>query len=182
MAGYEHHCVTVFTIQMLCWEKWLTLGMKNCTCFAGLFLFMSTFSFAQTKDTVNWKNFDALEASLNNQPKKVLLFFYTSWCTYCHKMENEIFTKDDVVNVLNQSFYAVKMDAESMDSIKFDGQLFVNSEAKRSRNPIHDLAKIFVMQNGAFTPPVTVILDENFQVVQRKFEYLDTKKLLKLLN
>lgn len=130
---------------------------------------------------INWLSFKQLEDSLSVNPKKVFIDFHTDWCTYCRKMDKEVFTKPAVAEVMNSQFYAVKMDAETKDTIRFDGQLFINRQAQTQRKGIHEIAMLLGQRNGQFAPPTMVLLDENFRVVDRHFEYLDSRKLLKFL-
>lgn len=146
-----------------------------------LVFFLGSFGFAQEKQQVNWLTFEQLSDSLNVNPKKVIISFHTDWCAYCRKMHGEIYTKPEVAAVINEHYYAVKFDAESMDTVRFDGQSFVNRKATKRRKGIHDIALLLAGRDGRFTAPTTLILDENFRVISRHFEYMDSKKLLSLL-
>lgn len=60
-----------------------------------------------------WKNFDegfALAAKTN---KKILVDVYTDWCTWCKKMDSDVYTQKDVIAALNAGFVLVKLNAES---------------------------------------------------------------------
>lgn len=136
---------------------------------------------AQNKSQVQWISFEQLEDSLRVNPKSVFISLFTEWCTYCRKMEKEVFTKPAVTQVLNDKYYAVKMDAETTDTIRFDGQQFVNRHRTKRKKGIHELATLLGQRNGQFTPPTMLVLDPTFTIKQRYFEYLHTKKLLKAL-
>ena len=146
-----------------------------------IFFFIFILAQAQENDVVQWISFDQLDDSLAAKPKKVFVDFYTSWCTYCRKMDKVVFTKPEVAERLNEDYYAVRMDAESQDTIYFDGRPFTNDQVKKTRNPLHQLAQILALREGQFAPPTMIILDEHFIVQHRYFEYLDSKKLLKAL-
>ena len=81
---------------------------------------------AQDAQSVRWISFEALEDSLAVKPKKVFIDFYTEWCGYCRKMDKVVFTKPEVIDLLNEQYYAVRFNAESTSSVSFGGQLFVN--------------------------------------------------------
>jgi thioredoxin-related protein len=70
-------------------------------------------------DGINWLSFEELDEKIDQEPKKVLIYFTTSWCTYCRKMDKEVFTNAQVIKVINQDYYAVKFDAESENEVKF---------------------------------------------------------------
>ncbi len=144
------------------------------------FLLSFFFGNAQEK-SIRWLSFDQLDDSLANRPKKVFVDFYTDWCTYCRKMDKVVFTNSEVIEQLNDSYYAVRMDAESLDTISFEGQQFINDQVGKTRNPVHQIAQLLALREGQFAPPTMVILDETFVVKNRYFEYLTSKKLLKAL-
>lgn len=136
---------------------------------------------AQEREAINWLTFEQLEDSLGTSPKPVFIDFYTDWCTYCKKMDRVVFKKSAVVSALNKGYYAVRFDAESEAEVTFGGQVFVNDQVKKSRNPVHQLAQLLALRQGQFAPPTLVILDKDFNVTARYFEYLDSDQLMKAL-
>lgn len=137
---------------------------------------------AQEAKTVRWLTFEQLEDSLAMKPKNVFIDFYTDWCTYCRKMDKVVFTKPEVINLLNKDYYAVHFNAETGKEIMFDGQIFINDQVGKTRRPVHQIAQLLATREGTFAPPTLVVLDENFKVKDRHFEYMDSKKLLKFLD
>ncbi len=93
-------------------------------------------SFAQTKEIINWLSFQQLNDSLQINPKKVFVNFYAHWCVYCKKMERTTFTDSALATILKDHYYAVKMNVETTDTIKFGEQIFINKRSKRV-NPLH---------------------------------------------
>ena len=136
---------------------------------------------AQEKESVNWLTFEQLSDSLKVNPKKVLISFHADWCAYCRKMHREVFTRPAIIEQLNSDYYAVSFDAETRDSVYFDGQVFVNKQATDARRGSHELAWLFASRNGQIVLPATIVLDENFSVVHRSFEYLGPRNLVKIL-
>lgn len=136
---------------------------------------------AQEGTQIDWLTFEQLSDSLQRNPKKVLISFHTDWCVYCRKMHREVFTNPKIVEKIDASYYAVKFDAESTVPVRFDGQTFINRQASKQRNGYHDIALLLGARNGQFTVPVTLILDADFHVLERRFEYLHSRQLLKLL-
>lgn len=131
---------------------------------------------------INWLSFEELDEKIDQEPKKVLIYFTTSWCTFCRKMDKEVFTNNQVIKVINQEFYAVKFDAESEKEVIFDGVTFRNSSPKNSRHRgIHELAILLAQNHGQFAPPTFIVLDENFEVTSRYFEYLYSRRLIEVL-
>lgn len=54
---------------------------------------------------------DALDKS-KTEDKKLLIYFYTSWCGLCKKLSRETFSNDEATNLLNNNFICLKIDAE----------------------------------------------------------------------
>jgi len=88
-----------------------------------------------------------------------------------------------VVSILNQKYYAVKMNAESKDTISFGGVTYVNQNIGKSRRPTHQISLLLASRkNKPFSLPVNLILNKKFKVTRRYFNYLSPKKLVAALN
>ncbi len=76
-------------------------------------------AFSQPPDPVRWLTFEQLDDSLKVHPKKVFVEFYADWCTYCRKMDKEAFQEQQVAALLNDNYYAVRMNIETPDHNQF---------------------------------------------------------------
>ena len=88
--------------------------------------------------------------------KKILIDVYTSWCTWCKKMDKETFSDPTIVAYMNEHFYAVKLNAEEKLPIKFEGKYYLNPAPDRMRS-VHELAAL--MLQGRMGYPSYVFLD-----------------------
>jgi thioredoxin-related protein len=154
--------------------------MKTCISLLIALLLGTGRLMAQNTQFVRWTAFEALEDSLKRKKKPVVLYFHTDWCTYCRKMDKQVFTQEEVAGLLNEHYYAVKMDAETTDTIYFEGQAFVNYSAKHKREGIHEMAQIFSRETG-FVAPTFVVLNEDFRVQAARYEYLHSERLKEIL-
>ena len=131
---------------------------------------------------IRWLSFEQLEDSLAIQPKKVFIDFYADWCVYCKKMDQAAFKDTRIIAALNADYYAVKMNAESTDTIVFGGQTFVNAEIGKKRNPTHEIPLLLASrENTPFSLPAIILLNEKFEITKRFFEYLSSKQLFRAL-
>ncbi|CAM3350490.1 thioredoxin family protein [Aequorivita lipolytica] len=154
--------------------------MKRFT-FHILLLMLVNAAFSQNEKVVHWLNFEQLEDSLATNPKKVFIDFYADWCAPCLKMQREVFTDEKIIEILNEDYYAVKMNVESTDTIHFGNEVFINERANR-RNPVHQIPLLMARQKDKpFSLPALVFLDEKFQATARYFQYLNVEQLLKIL-
>lgn len=133
------------------------------------------------QEEVQWLSFEQLEDSLRLQPKKVIIDFYADWCSYCKKMDKVGFKNKEVIKRLNKEYYAVKMNAETQDTISFGGQRYVNKQRGATRRATHEIALLLGSRpSQPFTLPVIVVLNDSFEITSRHFEYLSPKKMLEV--
>jgi thioredoxin-related protein len=55
------------------------------------------------------------------EQKLIIVDFYTDWCGWCKKLDNETYNNAEVAALMNTYFYPVKFDAEQKDSVAFAG-------------------------------------------------------------
>lgn len=153
--------------------------MKHFCIIAFLVLFNPVFS--QNSD-INWIGFEELDDSLKVQNKPVFIYFYTDWCAYCKKMERHAFKDPEIVASINRKFYAVKMNAETRDSISFEGTIYTNKEAEFKRNGVHQIPQLLAARNdSAISFPTLLVLDQDFRIRRKSHEYLPSERLKKLI-
>ncbi len=87
-------------------------------------LFMSASSFAPPKEQVNWLTIEQLSEAYAKEPKPIIIDLYTDWCGWCKVMENNTYGNAKVAAYINKNYYAVKYNAESTDSLKFNDKIF----------------------------------------------------------
>ena len=134
------------------------------------------------KAKVDWLTFESLEVALNKEPKKVVVHFYADWCAFCKKMEQSVYTKPEIIDILEADYYVVKFNVESQDSIQFGGQTFVNLNVGKRRNAFHQIPEFLAgRKDRPLELPATVILDEDFNIKQRFYRYIPPKEMLTIL-
>ena len=135
----------------------------------GLFLICVIFcaSVALGQDSeIKWITWDeAIARSKEDSvPKKMFIDFYTGWCGWCKRMDATTFKDKNVVTYMNANYYPVKFDAETTDTIVFNGNSFINSEpgykksTPNSRGKVHYMA--YTLLDGKLSYPSYAILDE----------------------
>jgi thioredoxin-related protein len=156
--------------------------MKNLSFFIFICLVVPLLGRAQSTSEIEWKSWSELEQSIKEEPKPVFVFFHAKWCSYCKKIEREIFTKPEVIAKLNSKYYAVEMDVEQTDTITFEGRKFINKQALTKRNGVHEIPLLLASRERfPFSLPATIILTKDFTLKKRSFEYYTSKQLLDFL-
>lgn len=60
------------------------------------------------------------DAAENN--KKLFVYVYTDWCSWCKRMEREVFSSDTIAEYMNTNYIPVALDAESSRKVTFGGR------------------------------------------------------------
>lgn len=127
------------------------------------FEFVSASTYTEYKDNsslVNWISFDEAYKKCKLKPRPILIDVYTTWCGPCKMMSAQTFNHPSIAKYINDNFYAVKFDAESKDSVKFDRFVFVSSD---NNNPkaTHQFAASVLDNQLAY--PSIVFLNNQIQ-------------------
>ena len=137
-----------------------------------LFLFIFAFSIqlnAQVAASINWVTIEEAQEAMKTQPKKIFIDLYTDWCGWCKKMDATTFKDPNVVQFMNQYFYAVKFNAEGNETINYKEQTFSNPNYDKTkanrRNGSHEFTEDmkvrgyptiqFLSETGDFLLPLT---------------------------
>ncbi len=71
--------------------------------------------------TVHWSSFDAGLEQAKISHKKVLVDVFTEWCSWCKKMDSEVYSNSDIKDYLSKNFIIIKMNAEANEKIHYKG-------------------------------------------------------------
>ncbi|MEZ7916270.1 MAG: DUF255 domain-containing protein, partial [Polaribacter sp.] len=86
-----------------------------------LFIFFGCFTiYAQEskgKEVLNIFTFEEVEEIHQQIPKPILVFLYTDWCKICFGMKKTTFKNRKVIQLLNEKFYFIKLNAEEKQDI-----------------------------------------------------------------
>ena len=119
----------------------------------------------QAQDAINWMTMNqALQAQEEN-PKKIFVDVYTTWCGPCKMMDRDTFSNPDVIDYINTNYYAVKFNAEGTESIEYQDFVYTNpnyQEGRRGRNATHFFADALRIQ--AF--PSIAFFDNDSSLIQ----------------
>lgn len=122
-----------------------------------------SFSFKQTA-VINWYHIEEAQELAKESPKPVFMDFTADWCGWCKKMDKTTFGEPEVVKLLNEKFYSVKVDYESKEPIAYQGKEYTAKE----------LAKSFGI-NGL---PTMVVASSDFSKTEVIVGYQKTKQFL----
>lgn len=105
--------------------------------------------------------------------KMMLLDIYTPWCGYCKLMDKKTFSDKATQKLLSENFELVKFDAESQDSIEFNGKKY--GWRPNGKKGIHELAA--ELMDGKISYPTLIFLDKDLQTVRISRGYKNPAEL-----
>jgi thioredoxin-related protein len=142
-----------------------------------LLLFSSFISSGQdtSKAGIEWISFEQAVAKSKANPKKIFIDVYTNWCGWCRRMDASTFSDSLIVEYMNKNYYAVKLDAETKDTIHFQDTIFVY----RPEYKANELAVSLLSQKMSY--PTSIFLDDNFAMLSTVSGFQATQQMLPLL-
>ncbi len=108
---------------------------------------------------INWMTWEEATAANEKTPRKIFVDVYTDWCGWCKKMDVTTFVDPAVVEIMNKSFYAVKLNAEQKEPIVWQGETYAWFAG--GRNGAHKLA--YDLLDGQFSFPTFVMMDSEYK-------------------
>jgi thioredoxin-related protein len=114
------------------------------------------------KKEINWLSITEAYKKNQEEPRKIFVDVYTNWCGWCKKMDKETFSDPDVVDIVNEKFYAVKLNAENTEPIIMAGDTTT--------------AQMIARSMGVSGYPTIVYIKEDFKTIQPVPGYQNAKK------
>jgi len=131
----------------------------------------------ENEATIKWLTIEEALEMQKQQPKKIFMDVYTNWCGPCKMLDKYTFHNTDVVNYINDNYYAVKFDAEGNSTVNFKEHTFSNpnfdpAKVKR-RNAVHEFTRYLRVNSY----PTMVFLDEDANMLAPISGYLKPQQL-----
>ena len=98
---------------------------------------------------IQWMTMNEAIAAQKENPKKIFVDVYTTWCGPCKMMDRDTFSNKDVIKFVNDNYYAVKFNAEGTEEVDYQDFVYTNpnyQEGRRGRNSQHLFAHAMKVQ------------------------------------
>ena len=149
-----------------------------------LFIFFGCFTiYAQErkgKEVLNIFTFEEVEELHQQIPKPILIFLYTDWCKICFGMKKTTFKNQEVIKLLNNNFYFVKLNAEEKQDITFLGKFFTYKPTGTNTG-MHELAVELGTIKKTIIYPTTIILNTVFEIDAQLTGLYNARKMIGIL-
>ncbi len=99
--------------------------------------------------------------------KKLFIDVYTNWCGPCKWLDKNTFSHPVIQEKLAAYFIPVKFNAEGNDTIRFNGEVFVNQNPGAApRMSTHDFTPYIASTARGISYPTMVFLNEKLEMIQ----------------
>ena len=123
---------------------------------------------------VKWLSLKEAQEKNKVLSKPFIIDVYTDWCGWCKHMMKTTYSNPGLANYINTHFYPVKFDAETRDSVKFNGFVFANKNPEGTQRPVHDFA-VSILE-GKLSYPSVVFLNEDIKKIQTVVGYYQAEQ------
>lgn len=124
---------------------------------------------------LQWMSIDEVPASLQKEKRPLLIDLYTDWCGWCKVMDQKTYSDKRVADYISRKFYAVKVNAETRNVIRWDTKSYSFNPQYRS----NDFA--IYLTGGRLQFPTTVFIPGDGSQPQAIPGYLQPKDFELLL-
>ena len=149
-----------------------------------LFIFFGCFTIytqeRKGKEVLNIFTFEEVEEIHQQIPKPILVFLYTDWCKICFGMKKTTFKNRKVIQLLNEKFYFIKLNAEEKQDITFLGKIFTYKPTGINTG-MHELAVELGTIKKTIIYPTTIILNTVFEIDAQLTGLYNTRKMTDIL-
>lgn len=132
-----------------------------------------------TEKAIRWVSIEEAMSLSAQNPKPIMIDFYTDWCGWCKKLDQVTYKDSAVVAYINAHFYAVKFDAEQKQPVTFLGKQY-QFVASGSRGT-HQFAIDMANRNGRLGYPTITFLDANGNKLSAEGGYKEPAKMTPVL-
>ena len=150
-----------------------------------LFIFFGCFTnYAQEnkgKEDLNIFTFEEVEKLQQQKPKPILIFLYTDWCKICFGMKKTTFKNREVIQLLNEKFYFIKLNAEEKKDITFLGKIFTYKPTGTTSG-MHELATELGTIKKTIKYPTTILLNTVFEIDVQLTGLYNASKMIGILS
>ena len=144
-----------------------------------------SFSQGMPSNSINWISLSEGEKYSEKYKKNMLIYFYRNNCDYCKRMKDEVLTDPQIVKLINENFFPVKLDGKTKKSIKYNGKNYTNDvsiEEDPKSSWRHNLFfELVTPTKGNFYWPTIVIIDGEDKKVAQLPGFRSKQQLLRSL-
>lgn len=109
-------------------RKYLSMKRFILIAILPLAILVMAFKGSNTNKQITWYSFKKAQELAKADDKKVLVYAMATWCTYCKKVEKEVFPKEAVAATMEKYYYPVWVDIDSSEKMEYNGEVMTGSQ------------------------------------------------------
>ncbi|MCC6865116.1 MAG: thioredoxin family protein [Ignavibacteria bacterium] len=113
--------------------------------------------------TLSQSNFDDALKKAKTENKRVIVDVYTDWCGWCKKMDEDVYSNNDIKKIIDDNFIFVKLNAEGDGKLTYNGKQYTEEE----------LSYFFEV----FSFPTTVFLEPDGKIITFSYDKYPMKSV-----
>lgn len=145
-----------------------------------LFWIFTLLANAASYAQINTATFEKLTELQKKENRPVMVYIHTDWCKYCHAMKQQMLKNSEILNILNQKYYTVFLNAESKKDISFNGKVFKYKPTGITTG-IHQLAEALGRMDDENSYPALCFLNDKNEIIYQSGGFLSAEAFLKTL-
>jgi len=100
------------------------------------------------KKGITWYSLEEAQGLAKVNDKKVLIYAEASWCTFCKRMEKEVFPSQAVQDSLEKYYYPVRVDIDSEEKLIFNENEMTQRQFARTYRVTGTPTTFFIDKEG----------------------------------
>lgn len=137
-----------------------------------LLLLIPILSISQISNKINWIPLEKAKEYAIKSNKNILIYFFKKDCSYCLEMSKNTLSDKEIISLVNNNYFAVKIDSRTKDTIYYKGKAYGNQQPASSGRS--DFRHDFYAEVAAFnhngskqsTTPTIVIFNHKFEKIK----------------
>lgn len=142
-----------------------------------LLLGLGLIQWTAAQEKVKWYSIDEAIRLTTQEPRVLVIDVYTDWCGWCKRMDLSTFSDPAVVEMLNEHFYPVKLDAEGREDIVIGDRTYKFVQSGNSG--YHEVAAI--LTQGRLSYPTISYVDDQGRLLRVEPGYKTPAQLMQFL-
>jgi thioredoxin-related protein len=99
-----------------------------------------------SQSEINWYSYDeGLELAIENN-KHLYIEFMADWCGWCRKMEKDVYTEQEIIELLNNDFISIRINGDSKEKLIFKGESISQQSLARNEFGVRSFPTLWFLK------------------------------------